>query len=135
MTRDPRLIEAAEKAAAFNNGKDGFANSGKLNGYICEADPSHRIVTIDREPGVTPFTIQCVACEALNRLPLKRGLYRHAAMTSCFYRVPQDLEPTHEWYRPDSLDGLAPGIVDHLLKGGLTLRKIPEAATDGVGAA
>ena len=120
--RDPRLVRAAEQAAAHFNGKNGFDNASRINVYQCEHNPSHTIVTVDREPGVTPFTIQCPHCEALGTLGA--GLYRHPAMRSAMYRVHPRLKPTHEWYRPDSLDGFKPGMVDHLLRGGLTLRKI-----------
>ena len=122
--RDPRLVEAAQKAAAFFNGKDGFDNTKRVNAYQCEHDAAHIIVTVDREPGVTPFTIQCEHCEA-NGTP-GAGFYRHPAMQSAMYRVHPNLKPTHEWYRPDSLAGFEPGMVQHLLKGGLTLRKVEE---------
>lgn len=118
--RDPRLVEAAEKAAAHFNGKDGFANSGRINLYRCEHDASHVIVTKDLEPGVTSFTVECPFCRA-KRTP-GRGFYRHPAMQSAMYRAPQDLQPTHYWFRPDTFDGFNPGTVEHLLKGGLVLR-------------
>jgi hypothetical protein len=125
--RDARLVAAAEKAAAFFNGKDGFGNTGRLNIYTCDHDERHAVVTVDREPGVTPFTIECPHCKAEGTLGT--GFYRHPPMTSSFYRVPADSQPTHEWYRPDSLESFAPGTVDHLLKGGLVLREIAKATT------
>lgn len=117
--RDPRLAAAAEKAAAFNS-----TFVGRLNGYRCEQNPAHKIITIDREAGVTPYTTSCVHCERLGHPNQRGGFYRWATMRSAMYRIPQDLTPTHEWYRPDSLEGLDRGMVDHLLKGGLTLREI-----------
>lgn len=119
--RDPKLEEVAKTAAEFHGGR-GFANAGRLNGYRCERNPDHTIITVDREPGVTPFTIECRYCRDLG-IP-GDGLYRHPAMQSAMYRVPDDLTPDHEWYRPDSLDGLKPGEVDHVMKGGLLLRQI-----------
>lgn len=120
--RDPRLVEAARKAGEFYNGKGGFENGGRLNLYQCQHDPAHVIITVDREPGVTPFTVQCPHCEAAGTLG--KGFYRHPEMQSAVYRVHPGLTPTHEWYRPDSLAGFKPGMVNHLLKGGLALRKI-----------
>lgn len=120
--RDPRIAEAAKTAAAHFNGLKGYANNGRLNVYVCEHDASHHMVTVDREPGVTPFTTQCPTCAAAG-VP-GDGFYPHPAMRSHCYRVPQDLIPTHEWYRPDSLDGLSKGMADHVLRGGLHLREI-----------
>jgi hypothetical protein len=128
--RDPRIQAAAEKSAAFNNGRDGFANAGLKNGYVCEFTPKHRLITVDREPGTTSFTIQCPYCEANGGPP--GTLYRFPAMRSAMYRVPQDLEPTHEWYRPDTLDGLSPYVRDHVLKGGLVFRSLG-LPDDGLG--
>lgn len=68
------------------------------------------IVTIDVAPGVTPFMLKCGRC----------GGYAHSKM----YRVQDWLEPTHEWYRPDTLDGIDPAYFDHLSRGGLILRPV-----------
>lgn len=115
--RDPRISAAADLARSY-----GFPNEGRVNVYQCEREPKHAIITIDREPGVTPFTVQCPHCEALGTPG--DGFYRHPAMRSKLYRVPQDLRPTHEFYRPDSLDDVNPNVSDHVLKGGLLLREI-----------
>lgn len=115
--RDPRISAAADLARSY-----GFPNEGRVNVYQCEREPKHAIITIDREPGVTPFTVQCLHCEALGTPG--DGFYRHPAMRSKLYRVPQDLRPTHEFYRPDSLNEVRVGVADHVLKGGLLLRAI-----------
>lgn len=103
------IAEIRAEAAAHYNGTDGFDNSSRKNAYVCENCTSY-IVTVDREPGVTPFMVICGNCEM--------------QATSKFYRVHSDLIATHEWYRPDTLDGLSPWELDHVEKGGLLLRKI-----------
>lgn len=122
--RDPRIAAAAEKAAAHFDGKSGYDNTGKRNAYVCEDASFGRdgkgcgraTVTIDREPGVTPFMTTCPHCGG--------------TATSRMYRVPQDLTPTMEWYRPDTLDGLSPWTVDHILQGGLISRWIDSAGEE-----
>lgn len=112
--RSPELKRIAERAARFHDGVNGFANSGRVNFYRCERDFAHMTVTIDREPGVTPFMIRCPHCEEKN------------FAQSAGYRVATTLEPTHEWYRPDSFGELRdqPWALDHVKMGGLLLRKI-----------
>jgi hypothetical protein len=46
-------------------------------------------------------------------------------MYSEFYRVPQDLHPTWEWYRAtdDEVRAMPPGCWDHHRQGGLFLRE------------
>ena len=86
---------------------------GAINGYVCENCP-HKMVTIDREAGVTPFMMPCENCKGW--------------MRSSMYRVPQNLTPTHEFFRPsyEMLKTLTPGLFDHVKKGGLAFRKIGE---------
>lgn len=98
--------------------KHGGAFTGKKNAYECD-ESRHGgpgcgawIVTIDVHPGVTPFILKCEAC----------GGMAHSKM----YRVAPSLIPTHEWYRPDKLDGVDPIYFDHLSKGGLILRPIAD---------
>lgn len=122
MTRDPRIQKIAAHYAADYAERGGFPAEGKKNVYQCDHDAAHLIVTVDREPGVTPFTVQCPHCEAAGT-PGK-GFYKHPAMTSAMYRVHQNLKPTHEWYRPDTVHGLRDSIAEHVLRGGLVLRKI-----------
>jgi hypothetical protein len=96
--------------------------AGQVNRYDCQSCGDH-IVTVNVVEGVTPFMIShrddagSVACSG--------------RMYSCFYRVDQDLEPTHEWYRPTRKqvvrrfrrqpDVLA-SMLEHVEKGGLDLR-------------
>lgn len=122
VERAPEIVAAAKLAAEHFDGRGGFANDGHRNLYQCDHDAAHIIVTVDREPGVAPFTIQCPHCAAAGTPGA--GFYRHPAMTSALYRVPQNLRPTHEWYRPDTLEGLSPAVADHVTRGGLLLREI-----------
>jgi hypothetical protein len=89
---------------------------GRKNAYECDGEGALNaskaksgcgafIVTLDRDAGVTPFMLKCGRC----------GAYAH----SKFYRVAEWLKPTHEWYRPDSLDGIDAAYHEHLSKGGL----------------
>lgn len=119
------IAEIRAMAAAFHDGAAGFDNTTRLNAYECDGEKSFSgnpdkpgcgayIVTVDREPGVTPFMVKCELC----------GQMAH----SKFYRVQASLVPTHEWYRPDSLTGLNPYELEHVEKGGLLLRSIDGAA-------
>lgn len=85
--------------------------TGRRNAYECEECGSY-IVTVDREPGVTPFMVSCGNCGAFAK--------------SKFYRVQSYLEPTHEWYRPETLDDLKDWERQHVENGGLLLRAIDD---------
>jgi len=89
----------------------------KINVYTCQSC-SHQLVTIDLEEGTTPFMVRCELC--------KGDAY------SSFYKVPEGLIPTHEWYKPTlkelkKLYGNKPnvlaGMKEHVKMGGLDLRK------------
>lgn len=126
--RTKEIEKIAADAAAHFDGKTGFANAGKLNAYSCRgkrgvapgggfqlvqtAPPCGRtMVTIDREPGVTPFIVQCPDCGG-------------EAQSSGYRGINPAMVATHEWYRPDSLEGLEGWALDHVGKGGLLLREI-----------
>ncbi len=92
---------------------DGKSYKGKKNIYVCEKCKGH-IVTEDRDTGVTPFLTSCKVTEGC------KGM-----MQSSMYRVfDQSMEADYEWYRPDNFNGQPPGVMDHLLQGGLLIRKI-----------
>jgi hypothetical protein len=93
-----------------------------LNAYECDGERAYAdipakpgcgayIVTIDRHPGVTPFMVKCGHCGQMAE--------------SKRYNIQSYLNPTHEWYRPETLDGIEPVYFDHLSRGGLILRAIP----------
>lgn len=124
--RAPEIAAAAENAGKHFNGRDGFANAGRHNLYVCIGGEigvgktsahgcGQAMWTIDREPGVTPFLTTCLHC----------GGYTQSKA----YNVPQDGKPAFEWYRPDAFTpDMKPGTREHILNGGLILRKIGEAA-------
>lgn len=89
--------------------------TNRRNTYVCDKN-GHSVVTIDRDPGVTPMFILCPHCSG-------RGV-------SKFYNggIP-GVDPSHEWYRPTLKQCLKmcnknEGLLDHVLKGGLVLREI-----------
>ena len=74
------------------------------------------MTTIDRDNGVTPFSIRC-------RHPVGKcdGL-----AYSFFYKGISEFSiPVWEWYRPETLEEIDPRNLDHVMKGGLLLREIP----------
>lgn len=88
----------------------------RVNCYTCKN--GHITKTIDIAIGTTPFIIHCktegCSCDA----------------TSSFYKdIAPYLQPTHEWFRPTVKETIKfrnknPGMVDHILMGGLDLRPI-----------
>lgn len=111
MVGDP-IAEGRAKAMEYNGpGGSGFQNEGKLNAYQCEKSNCRAyVITIDREPGVTPFLTACKVCGGMAK--------------SAMYRVGDHFEPTHEWVRPDSIEGLSEATIDHIRNGGLIMRPI-----------
>lgn len=83
---------------------------GKKNIYACKKCPC-KIVTIDRDEGVTPFLTYCKSkgCQGF--------------MQSKMYTVNQDLVPEYEWYQPENWQS---STNDHVRQGGLLLRKIDQ---------
>jgi hypothetical protein len=86
---------------------------GKKNRYTCQSC-GHAYVTVDKDDGTTPFMAPCQAkgCKGMAQ--------------SEFYRVPQNLEASHEWYRmgPAEARGLAAHLRQHHEMGGLFLRRV-----------
>lgn len=90
------------------------SNAGKINVYTCAK--GHKTITVDAEFGTTAFGIRC-------RHP------RCTAMAqSAFYQVDQALKPAFEWYRPSPREArkLDDATLDHVLRGGLLVRKITD---------
>ena len=85
---------------------------GEINVYTCPA--GHETVTKDLDNGVTPFMIGCKVfrCQLMAR--------------SSMYQVDQSHVPEWEWYKPKDYKGLTMGEIDHVIKGGLMIRKIQE---------
>lgn len=114
------MSDAIEQGRALAEKQfEGGGFKGKKNAYECDghhgkAGCGSYIVTVDVHPGVTPFMTVCGNC----------GGYAH----SKFYRVSDSLVPTHQWYRPDSLEGIHQMNHDHISKGGLLLRPVAGGA-------
>lgn len=119
----------AQRAEEFHNGKDGFDNKGKHNVYVCQTDRMHRICTVDRDRGVTPFMMVCPVCEVMFKMQGRRRVSFNEGMmqSNCYRPLGMFLMPVvGEWYRPDSLDGLQGGELEHVRNGGLLFRFIEE---------
>lgn len=95
---------------------------GKINVYTCPA--GHTTVTIDTDEGVTPMMLRCTkkADEKHNCTEFAR---------SAWYRCDQALAPEYEWYKPATMNGLNRDEKEHVVKGGLLLRKIQPDAKKG----
>ena len=94
---------------------------GRKNAYVCDGGfgglpglprpgCGHFMVTVDRDEGVTPFAMPCEHCGA--------------TAYSRMYRVALNIEPTHEWYKPESIDAEPQWARHHISQGGLMLRAI-----------
>ena len=94
---------------------------GRKNVYTCTRC-HERIVTVDRDVGVTPMMLACKVNRCSDKL--RPGEAMAPMMMSSGYCVDQTLEPTHEWYRPEGpeLETLSEAMRDHVTKGGLELR-------------
>ncbi len=84
--------------------------AGMINAYVC--DSQHTVWTRNADSGTTPFIIRCPAPRC--------GREARSQM----YRVPQHLDPTHEWYRPAKTRGLTQAERTHVRLGGLLMRPI-----------
>ena len=91
-----------------------------VNEYVCPQQ--HRTVTKNMDEGVTPFLIGCPTCKAAGTPP-DREPFRYPMAESSFYRVPQNLDHSHEWYRPHDMADLDTDTADHVRNGGLLLRE------------
>lgn len=90
---------------------------GRENCYVCDKCLEH-IVTVDRDPGVTPMFLSCRATEGCD-----------GQMVSSMYpdpsKKPASIGPaTWEWYRPDFTQHYDREMKDHINRGGLILRRI-----------
>lgn len=106
------IIDKLSKPIAEDYDQNGFQKSDRLNIYT---DGENRtIVTVDINTGITPYVINDKETDRL--------------LKSLCYLVPQDIKPTHEWYRPTLEEHklLPMNMREHVSKGGLVLRKIGE---------
>lgn len=99
---------------------------GRENVYSCETCGGH-IVTVDRDPGVTPMFLGCRATDGCTGRMHSNGYPDPATK-------PAHIGPaTWEWFRPASTKGMSAGMRQHVEQGGLELREIatqrdPQAA-------
>ena len=91
----------------------------KRNAYVCQKCNKH-IITVDRDPGVTPFMLLCRAT------PQCTGMMRSEFY--CGGLVMSEEKPTFEWRRPTDkeYDEASKGMQEHFDKGGLDLHPIQE---------
>src|SRR5215475_4733819 len=88
-----------------------------INCYICQKCGGS-IVTIDREGGVTPSILSCLASKGCDGI-----------MQSSFYMADQNLTPDYEWRRPTKGEYLrmrAP-VREYIERGGLDLYPVRPA--------
>lgn len=110
-------------------GKTGDGFAGRLNQYVCRTC-GHTLTTVDLVNGVTPFLIGCYGngpCVGTSSIRSKSG--RDLAESKFYCNIPEDAEPTHEWYRPQTLDSLTEAERQHVAGGGLLLRPISPGGT------
>lgn len=86
-----------------------------VNCYSC-SNCGHITKTVDVDAGVTPMMHKCEKCG-------------HMAESSFYNDIAPGVDPTEEWYRPSLEQVLKvrktqPGLVQHVLNGGLDCRKI-----------
>lgn len=88
----------------------------RINRYTCR-ECGRSITTVDRDEGVTPFTLHCRASDGCDGI-----------MYSWMYKVHEPFEPEFEWYKPK---GKVPRrFREHVKSGGLLLRKIEESESE-----
>lgn len=126
------MISREELEAQFaRKSPEWWAEVQKLVGrenYYYDRGCRFGIVTVDLHAGTTPMFMKCKG-----RNGMCSGI-----MNSMGYPDPSGKpawlgDPTHEWYRPEEIDDEAEddGEADHLMNGGLLLRKIKEGDRAG----
>lgn len=90
--------------------KNGFRVARRLNIYT-DGD-GNSIITVDVNLGVTPF------------VTFDKRVNKH--LKSLCYLVPQDIEPSHEWYKPthEEVLTLPKELKEHVANNGLLLRLV-----------
>jgi hypothetical protein len=89
---------------------------GRYNVYICE-ECKRGVVTLDVDPGTTPFMIQCLATEGCNGMAKSLG-YPEGEPPATL------ADPIIYWVTPsdEELAKLPPLMVEHVERGGLIMR-------------
>ena len=86
----------------------------KINRYYCRECYGF-ITTIQEGDAINGTTPMMLSCRVTDRC--------EGTMISSMYRVDQNLEPTHEWYKPAKLPK-DPAMRQHIEMGGLMLRTV-----------
>jgi hypothetical protein len=88
--------------------------SNRVNCYVCQS--GHVTKMRDVDAGVTPMFYTCETCNL-------------RASSTGYRDIAPDMQPTQEWYRPDlkKVLKLKGPMLEHVLSGGLMIRKIVES--------
>lgn len=109
-----------DEVQAFIMGADDAKGERKHNAYLCDSCKA-ALHTYERHPGITPLRMSHALMTPGTRCP--------GQMVSQGYPegAPPDVlgPPLHEWYRPsaEAMAALTPRIVEHIMRGGLLLRR------------
>ncbi|SCY94463.1 hypothetical protein SAMN02927903_03029 [Flavobacterium caeni] len=90
--------------------------TNRVNCYTCRHPKcGHITKTKDIAPGVTPMFYECEKCH-------------FQAVSSMYNDIAPDQEPTFVWDRPTLSETMKfrkkPTLLDHILRGGLVVRKV-----------
>lgn len=110
LPRDRDRLVLAPHVQAYVDQLDSHDDGQRRNSYSCTTCGG-TFVTVDIDPGVTPMYMRCYATDGCNGNAQSAG-----------YRFAPAVDPTLEWYRPETTKGESPAMVDHLRQGGLAHR-------------
>lgn len=110
LPRDRHALVLSQRVQAYVDNLDLQAGPNRRNSYSCTTCAG-TYVTVDIDPGVTPMMMRCYATEGCDG----------TAQSSWYKSVPA-VDPTLEWYRPETTKGENPAMVDHLRNAGLAHR-------------
>ena len=106
------ILEGLQKPVVEEYDENGFQKCYRLNIYM---DVQHSMITVDINLGNSALIVKH---HETGRM-----------LKSLCYLVPQDITPTHEWYRPTMEEHklLPRDMREHVSNGGLMLRKIGQS--------
>lgn len=112
-----QLLQDVAKKDFYKIDLTNRVNCYKCNSFKC----GHITKTRDIAAGVTPMFFECGMCGGQT--------------TSTMYKdIAPDQEATFVWDRPTLAETMKfrkkPGLLNHILKGGLVVRKLPEQTTN-----
>ncbi len=103
--------------------------TGMVNVYFCE-EGRHWIKVRLSDSGTTPFLLGCRQCDQVMR---SFAYTRPPDSLGVMGRQMRESDPTHEFYRPDTTEGLDQLEREHVRDGGLLLREIPAGGSESDG--